>query len=462
MLIANIESMGWLNYYVHIIRYYVSREEKILKSVTITKEDISMKKIVFFLTTFVFVVISLSICFADNKGPVPCEVLADQIQEGLAGNYTFNQHFSSVKCQYSGKYRTLLIDIRGRDTDEARTIANDIAKAQRDKLDENKHPDVRIIVRILYGPNLQYVIEDTMYALGPQVYVDVKNEINNPYENKDTDMELFAFPSFDYLVPEGGTIKIDAKNVGIKGKVDISYEIIDPSIAIFDKGKVTGKKEGITELMAVAVDTSGKEYKAFCRINTIIPAQKIYFEMDEYEGRTDFFSDIIPNVIIEPENATIKNYEIESAYNSVITSHIRIQPKDVFTNKQMTVKTVDGTNLKDTAKLSCPPMGSSHKGDIVIDSPEGYDLTYWFNGKIGSNYKDDLIYCDICVGESIKTNDFPSIRGDETRLLHLTPIKEGTGELYFTYNNRKILSFNVIVTADAIKDNSDSFFGIGD
>ena len=413
----------------------------------------------------IFLIILMTLPIMSLAAPkyLPCSVLKDQIEETIKDNYTFKEYCASVSVAYSEKYRTMLITLECQSTEKTRQLANDIAEWNRDELDANKHENVRIVVRLINGKEPLYVLVNTLYALGPQIYFDKENNIDRQYENKDTDMSVFAFDSYDYLIPVGKKIKLQAKANGIKGKFECVYEISDTSIATYEKGQVFAGEVGETELCAIAKLPDGNEYRAYCTIHTIIPATKIYFEKSEYRGRTYMFKMLTPKVIIEPENATIKRYKLQPPGNTFVQNHISLRPIDAFNNKQLVVKTVDGTNLKGSAKFSCPAIDSDENDTIIINSPSGYDLKFWVNGLENCfNWRGDLIFNDVFSAKEVEDGTRSITEEDNDRFIHITPLKQGEGELSFMHRKKKVLSFHVIVTSEAINNNGDNFFDIGD
>lgn len=245
-----------------------------------------------------------------------------------------------------------------------------------------------------------------------------------------------AFKQESYTININKKITLSPQEKGT-GKLSYVWSSSDEAVAIADqKGNITGVGEGTATISIVGTNKNGEEFKASCLMNVVVPVAAI--KAEEREITMCPFVEYVPEITIEPENATMKDLEWSSSKESVATVTEDGVIKAVnYGQCVITGKTTDGSNK--SIKITVKVEQVSTK-NIVIDTPEGamFD-TCLGGGIIITNYEGDCF-----TTEEIK-EDVPFM---VDRYL-IKPVKVGKGAIIYQINFRQKIKINVTVKESA-------------
>lgn len=192
------------------------------------------------------------------------------------------------------------------------------------------------------------------------------------------DEGVFAFESTEYQVLLKQTIMLKPIAQKIDEKLSYEWTSSNPNVAKIQSGKVSGLAVGAAEITCVATTSSGCMYEAKCWVKVLQPITKITVE--ERKAELPWLTTYTPNVIIEPENASIKDIEWTSSNTDVVVITDDGSFWAVGAGKAVvTGKAKDGSGKTVKVAVTVPRIYISER-NIKITEPETVTLNYKTSG----------------------------------------------------------------------------------
>lgn len=253
--------------------------------------------------------------------------------------------------------------------------------------------------------------------------------------------EAFAFENATYQVIVKKSITLKPIAQDIEGKLSYEWESSDKEIATVSKGKVKGVSVGSATITCTATGKDGKAYTAECKIEVLQPVTKITAEETKMELPSGV--EFLPEVKIEPENASNKEIEWTSSNEKVVHVFPEGKATTLGTGKAtLTGTACDGSGKKIKITVTVPKVYVTSK-NITIDSPEGVEF--------GSKTNISGIFSTSIKGDAFYTESMDSDK-DGLDWVRLMPSKAGSGSIVFRGNGSTLVTVKVKVEHSAVYD----------
>lgn len=253
--------------------------------------------------------------------------------------------------------------------------------------------------------------------------------------------EAFAFENATYQVLVKKSIELKPVAQDIEGKLDYEWESSDKEIATVSQGTVKGVAVGSATIVCTATNKDGQTYTAECKVEVLQPVTKITADETKLELPSDIY--FLPEVKIEPENASNKEIEWTSSNEKVV--HVFPKGKAVTRSAgkaTLTGTACDGSGKKVTITVTVPKVYVTSK-NITIDSPEGVEF--------GSQINMSGIFSTSIKGDAFNTESMDSDK-DGLDWMRLMPSKAGSGSIVFRGNGSTLATVKVKVEHSAVYD----------